>query len=72
MTKHAHVKEQSICEAPFFVADVDETTRAAYRGIDCAACLRQALAASEARTRAIRELLAKVEEAPPPPEGDAP
>ena len=61
MTKHVVNKEVSICEAPFFVASVDEATRQAYRDIDCPACLRQALAASEARTRAIRDLLAKVE-----------
>ena len=62
--KHVVHKEVSICEAPFFVASVDETTRQAYRDIDCPACLRQALAASEARTRAIRDLLSKAADRP--------
>ena len=61
MTKHVHIKHQSICESPFFVASADEMTRTAFHDIDCADCLRQALAAAEARTRAIRELLVKRE-----------
>ena len=61
MTKHVLVKAQAICETTFFVESLNETTRSAFRGIDCAACLRQALAAAEQRTQVIRELLAKVE-----------
>lgn len=61
MTKHVIVREAAICEVPFFVASVDETTHKAYDGIDCVACMRQALAASEARSRAIRTLIAKAE-----------
>lgn len=61
MSKHVLVKAQAICETSFFVESVDETTRQAYRDISCAACLRQAIAASEQRTQAIRDLLAKVE-----------
>ena len=64
MTKHVLVKEQSICETSFYVESIDETTRLAYRDINCAACLRQAIAASEQRTQAIRDLLVKVEETP--------
>lgn len=61
VSKHVLVKEQAICETTFFVESIDATTRSAYRGIDCAACLRQALAAAEQRTFVLRELLAKVE-----------
>ena len=64
MIKHVIVKEQAICESTFFVASLDETTRQAFRDINCSACLRQALAAAEQRVVAIRELLAKVEETP--------
>jgi hypothetical protein len=61
VTKHAFVKEQAICETTFFVESIDETTRSAYRDIDCAACLLQAIAASEQRTQALRDLLEKME-----------
>lgn len=61
MTKHVLMKEQKICETSFFVEDVDASTRSIYRDISCAACLRKALGASEARTRALRDLLAKAE-----------
>lgn len=64
MKSHVLLKEQAICETPFFVESIDETTRLAYRGINCIACLLQALAAAEQRASVIRELLAKVEEAP--------
>ena len=64
MTKHVLMKEQSICETSFYVETIDETTRRAYRDISCSACLRRAIAASEQRTQVIRDLLAKVEEAP--------
>lgn len=62
MSKHVLVKAQAICETSFFVESIDETTRLAYRDIGCAACLRQAIAASEQRTQVIRDLLAKLEE----------
>lgn len=65
MSKHVLVKAQAICETPFFIESIDETTRSAYRDIDCAACLRQALAAAEQRTHVIRELLAKAEVSDP-------
>lgn len=58
MTKHVFVKEQAICETTFFVESVDETTRSAYRDINCAACLRQSLAAAGQRTQVLHELLA--------------
>lgn len=61
MTKHACVKEQSICETSFFVEAAVDTTRAAYCLIECPKCLRKALAASEARTHLLRELLEKAE-----------
>lgn len=64
MTKHVLVKEQAICETTFFIAALDESTRSAFRDIDCAVCLRQALAAAEQRVRALREFLAKVEGTP--------
>lgn len=62
--KHVLIKEQPICETTFFVAGVDEMTRSAFRGIDCAPCLQQALAASEARTRVILQLIAQLEVTP--------
>jgi hypothetical protein len=61
VTKHIVVQQASICEAPFFVASVDEATHKAHVGIDCIVCMRQALAASEARARAIRTLITKAE-----------
>ena len=61
MIKHVLVRERSICEETFFVASVDETTRSAFRDINCPACLRQAIASSERRTQSIRELLATLE-----------
>ena len=61
MTKHARVKEQSICETTFFLEALVDQTRSAYLSIDCPKCLRQALAASEARSHVLRELLAKLE-----------
>ena len=64
MSKHVLLKEQALCETTFFVESIDETTRLAYRDIDCAACLRQALAAAEQRTQVLRELLVKVETTP--------
>lgn len=62
MKKHVFMREQAICETSFFVESVDEVTQAAFRSVDCVACLLQALAASETRTRAIRDLLAKLED----------
>jgi len=59
--KHVMLKGQAICETSFFVEAIDESTRSVYRDINCAACLRKALGASEARTRALRDLLAKAE-----------
>ena len=64
MIKHVLVKEQAICETTFFVESIDETTRSAYRDINCTLCLRQALAAAEQRTQVLHELLAKVEITP--------
>ena len=61
MSKHALVKEQAICETTFFIESVDESTRTAFRCVECRACLLQAIAASEQRTQAIRDLLAKLE-----------
>ena len=61
MTKHARVKDQPICETAFFVEGAVDTTRAAYFVIDCPKCLRKALAASEARSHVLRELLSKAE-----------
>ena len=63
MTKHVRVREEAICESTFFVESIDESTRLAYRDIDCAPCLRRALVAAEQRTQVLRELLAKVEDA---------
>lgn len=62
MIKHVLVKEQEICETTFFVESIDETTRSAYRDINCRSCLLQAIAASEQRTQILRDLLVKVEE----------
>lgn len=62
--KHVLVREQAICETTFFVEGVNETTLSAYRDIDCVPCLRQALAASEARSRAIARLITKLEVTP--------
>jgi len=64
VSRHARVKEQPMCETTFFVESVVDTTRSAYFDIDCPKCLRQALAASEARTHVLRELLGKLEDAP--------
>lgn len=61
MTKHVLQKAQAICEMTFFVESVDEMARSAYRGVDCAACLRKALLAVEQRALVIRQMLAKVE-----------
>ena len=61
MTRHARVKDQSICETTFFIEVAVDATRAAYFSIDCPKCLRQALAASEARSHVLRELLAKAD-----------
>lgn len=63
MTKHAYDKNQTICTTPFFVEAIVDTARSAYLSIDCPKCLRQALAASEARTHVLRDLLSKVETA---------
>ena len=64
MLKHVFIRDQAICETSFFVESIDETTRLAFRNIDCKACLLQAIAASEQRPLILRDLLAKVEEAP--------
>lgn len=61
MTKHVLLRDQAICETSFFVESVDESTRSTYRDINCAACLRKALGASEARTRVLLDLIVKVE-----------
>ena len=61
MTKHVHLREQTICETTFYVEALVDQTRAAYFSIDCPKCLRQALAASEARSHVLRELLSKAE-----------
>jgi hypothetical protein len=65
VSKHVLVKAQAICESTFFIESVDESTRQAYRDITCRSCLLRAIAASEQRTQAIRELLAKLEEERP-------
>lgn len=62
MSKHVFVKQQAICETSFFVEEIDQMTRSAFRDIDCAGCLRKALAAAEQRTRVLCDLLTKVEE----------
>ena len=61
MIKHVHVREQVICETTFYIEALVDQTRSAYFAIDCPKCLRQALAASEARSHVLRELLAKAE-----------
>jgi len=61
VTKHAHVKGQSICETTFFVESAVDTTRSAYFDTECPKCLRQALKASEARTHVLADLLSKAE-----------
>jgi hypothetical protein len=62
VSKHVLIKAQAICETTFFVESIDETTRSAFRDIDCKACLLQAIAASEQRTQILRDLLAKMED----------
>jgi hypothetical protein len=62
--KHVLVKEQAICEASFYVAEIDTATRSAFRDINCAACLRRAITASEQRTAALLDLLGQLERTP--------
>ena len=64
MKKHVCVREQAICETTFFVESAIDTTRSAWRDINCRSCLLQGIAASEARTQLLRDFLAAVDAAP--------
>jgi hypothetical protein len=68
--KHVCLKEQAICETAFFVESLIDTTRSAWRDIDCRSCLLQGIAASEARTQLLRDFLAVVDAAPSPNDED--
>ncbi len=61
MIRHVLAGDRQICSMDTFVAAIHATTRSIYQGIDCPACLRAAIAASEERTVVLRELLDRVE-----------
>jgi hypothetical protein len=62
--KHACLNgPQTICQTTFFVESTLDTTRSAWCGINCRACLLQGIAASEARTIILRDFLAVLDAA---------
>ncbi len=64
MRKHVCAKGQAICDSTFFVESTLDTTRSAWRDIDCRSCILQGIAASEARTQILRDFLAAVDAVP--------
>ena len=60
--RHMHSIDRPICEAESTVDALGRATRMIYGGIECADCLRRAIAEGEERTRVLRELLTRVEE----------
>lgn len=64
MKKHVRINTQTICESTFFVESALDTTRSAWRDIDCRACLLQGIAASEARTTLLRDFLVALDTVP--------
>ena len=58
---HIHSVDRPICELPASVEMMGDATRSIYGHVDCADCLRRAIAEGEARTRILRALLAIVE-----------
>lgn len=51
----------SICATDGTVEQVVDATRAVFGYVDCPACLRRAIAESEARAQVLRDLLDKAE-----------
>jgi hypothetical protein len=50
--------ERPICELESSVSAIGNAVRTIYRTVDCADCLRRAIAEAEERTRTLRDLLA--------------
>jgi hypothetical protein len=59
--KHMHAVDRPICEVASSVETISAAVRTIYHAVDCADCLRRALAEAEERANALRELLWKVE-----------
>lgn len=60
MTKHMNALDRPLCTMRQSV-DIAAATRTIYGAIDCADCLQRAIAESDAKTAALRELLSRVE-----------
>jgi hypothetical protein len=58
--KHMHALDRPLCTMDPSV-DIAAATRTIYGSIDCVDCLRRAIAESDDKTTALRELLARVE-----------
>lgn len=61
MKRHMHSLDRPLCQLDSPVDLIDEATRRIYDHVDCPDCLRRAIAEADARGRALRDLLAKVE-----------
>ena len=59
--KHMHSIDRPICEQASPVEMIGNATRSIYGSVDCADCLRRAIAEGEERTRVLREILGEAE-----------
>ena len=59
--KHMHSVDRPICELASSIEMIGVATQSIYGNVDCAVCLRRAIAEGDERTRVLRDLLAKVE-----------
>ena len=58
--RHMHSDARPLCALTASVEMIGDAARSIYGLVDCADCLRRAIAEGEERIRALRELLAKV------------
>ena len=62
--RHMHTIDRPLCQLDSPVDLIGSSTRAIYGAVDCPDCLRRAIAEADARSRALRDLLARVEVTP--------
>lgn len=60
--RHILSVDRPICGLETSIEMIGDTLRGIYGGVECADCLRRAIAEAEERARVLRELLAKVED----------
>lgn len=60
---HMRSVDRPLCELPSSAEMIGDAARSIYGHVDCPKCLLRAIAEGEERTRILRDLLAKLEDA---------